>query len=238
MMGGQLMIRVESVRVVDTNKNYQDIFHALFLVDLMVSNGQTDHSFTITDGDIDIINGLFVKKNMSSLDKYVIMTVKSFVRNKNQITLRMDELEYTKTNNKGLMGFFIEDKVTYFDGIKGIDFDKIELKDNLLSSKIFDMFPYATNIIIDQGYIGCYYIFNLFMFLEIIYKSNTSKTIKVQQLVPSKNASWLCSYYNKCSSSLKSEHQKHGLTITFQSVEHVDGPSIYLKEYLLISRLE
>ena len=244
MMGGgriQGMIRVESVRVVETNKNYKDIFHALFLLDLIVSDGRLDtfNEFKITDLDIEIINNLFVNKNISSLDKYIEMTLKSFIKNKKQITINLEGLDkYVK--NKELLGFFIEDQMELIH-IHHIDYDNIGSRNNLISSMIFDIFPSTTHIIINNSFGK--YIFDLFMFLEIICKSDTWKIIKIKEHVNlwDKNKSWLYLYHNKCSSLLESEYEKHGFTIHFEStrfdwIKHKSSWETF-NEYLIICRL-
>ena len=233
-MGGNMMIRVESVRIVETNKKYSDIFHALFVLDLILSDAGInifDKDFKITERDIDIIKELFIDNKILSFDEYIQMMVKAYIKNKQLITINMDGLdEIYGDNGKELVSFIIEDEIKY-KKIKDIDFVNITSSDNLITSKIFDMFPSTTNINLNMGAIHGEYIFDLFMFLEIISKSDTWKIIKIKERVErwNENKSWLYLYYNSCLSSLESEYKKYGLKIQFKSIES--------DEYLIISRI-
>jgi len=99
-MGGYKMIRVESVRIVETNKKYSEIFHALFILDLILSDGKL-RNMDITEIDIDIINELFIDDKILSFDPYIQMITKAFIKNKNQITINMDGLNEIKSKDNG-----------------------------------------------------------------------------------------------------------------------------------------
>ena len=236
-MGGQMMIRVENVTIVESNKKYSDVFHALFALDFILSDGKwLDYDFKITERDIKIMKGLLFNDKTLSFDGYIQMMFKSFIKNKKQITLNMYGLNrITKRDNgKELVSFIIEDEIKKERINKDFDFSKISSKYNLITSAVFDMFPSTTNIIINQGTFDKIFVFDLFMFLEIILKSDTWKIIKIKQMVEVKNKSWLYLYYNSCLSSLESEYKRYGLKIQFESVQDEDGD---YDEYLIISRI-
>ena len=215
-MGGQNMIRIEGVRIVETNKNYKELFHALFLFDLILSDGRLD-KYIITERDIQIIRTLFIDRKLSSLDKYIQMTLRSFIVNKKQIIINMDGLRSIswKDNAKEVVEFIIPDRLRS-KYILNIDYRDAKLRfgtENLISSKIFDMFPSTTNICISMGTIGGHgsgYIFDLFTFLEIISKSDTWHMIKIRERVKKRmriKVGYICiimPVYHRCNQLIKS----------------------------------
>ena len=93
-MGGFTKLRVESVRIIDTHKNYQNIIKILFVFDSLLSGVivEKDH-IELTNKDKDFILMLIQNKhhNLSSLeaDPYVISMIKSYFRLKRHITIFM-----------------------------------------------------------------------------------------------------------------------------------------------------
>ena len=224
MMGGHQMIRVENVKIVKTNKTYKAVFHSLFLMDSILSDNKLTKDFKITQTDTNRIKHLFNETQLTSFDPYFQRMIRSYIRNKKQIAINMMGLWRFSASDigKDLIGMIVANKVERMNAVpsKDIDWSKLSNRNNLLASGIFDIFPSAEIITINNGAVGTSFIFDLFCFLEMISKSVTWKIIKIREMVGRRNRgkSWFGLYYNSCSSALDSEYQKHGLRIQFESV--------------------
>ena len=238
MMGGIEMIRVESIRIVETNQSFCDIFHALFVMDMILSDGRLHDDFNITEKDTDIILAIFIDKKLDLFDHYIQMVVKAFINNKKQITLNMNGLSKIthNVNGKRIVDLIIENGVKHIKAKYNISWRNILWRENLITTNVFDMLPSTTNIIINMGGMNWRYIFDLFAFLEIISKSDSWKMVEIKEMVWTwdKNKSWLYSYYHSCQFSLKSKCQKYGFHMEFKSIQIQEG---YFDGCLVISRV-
>ena len=157
----------------------------------MVSDGSwgKEDINKIKQQDIDLITKLITLQqkhstNLLSLDPYILSMIKSYIRKKRQIVIN-------------LMGLSRLDKQAYDliieAGLKptmDVDLDDIG-RCNLMSHKIFEILPFAANVIIKTHctkstcgteWDGAYAI-NMYHFLDIICKSKVWKVIIVEQMM-------------------------------------------------------
>ena len=91
--GGWMFIRIQSVLIVDTNQNFEQILHALFLFDSMLSGGYWDGRDDVTIERIDIqIIEAFTEYSINSNGKknaitgYVKELFDNFIQRKQEIS--------------------------------------------------------------------------------------------------------------------------------------------------------
>ena len=246
-MGGFFSLRVQSVRIVDTNKNYMQVLTALFILDSMVSDAAAD--MKITPEIIKMITE-FTSLNQASstFDRYIVSMVKSYIRRKKQIVINLDEL--SKQEEK-LYSLIIEDGFRK-EQTENCDVTNIESKTNLISSDIFIIFPNVRHIMIETTTIDDIdgedsYPFNLTYLLSIISSSSTWATITVKQMrldeaiqqkKDMEDTSWIFKLWSSSSNRLMQEFEKNKLKITFGSeTTHFESKGSMLYSWLTIERL-
>ena len=238
-VGGHVMIRVQSVRIVNTHQNFRDVFRALFIFDAMVSDGSFyKNNLDIQQKDIDFMKHLL--HNSSSFDPYVVSVIQSYIRNKKEINLNMFGLWYLKS---GQYGMVIQDKIQLKDR-ENLDFEQMSFTSNLMSAKIFDILSYAKILNINTTFDNsdCF-AFNLFYFLDIVCEILTWKLIKIKERMEvteykqGMHESWLYLYWSSSSELLIKDCKEKGLEIEFDTKEvRVGDGRIYFDEYLVIHK--
>ena len=99
---------METVRIVEDNKNYIETFKALSVLDTILSDGWFDEN--ISDETIKLIPYLFDPLTLSLLDDYIHDTVKSYIRRKRNIVINI----FGVINVPDFMpGLVFEDKVKF-----------------------------------------------------------------------------------------------------------------------------
>eukprot|EP01084_Bolivina_argentea_P260799 440550_1 len=95
--GGFYFMKIESVILISTQRNFRKIIHSLFYLDTMICGG-IQRDIKISRNDIKVIKTVFSKilnkATMFSFDNYIFETFASFVQNKTQIILDLDRLSY------------------------------------------------------------------------------------------------------------------------------------------------
>jgi len=219
-----MTIKVESVRLVNTNQNFKKLFRALFIFDSMLSNcGWTKKSdANITEKDMKIINKLLISRDRSNcIDPYISSMVESYIRTKTQVVINMDGL-YDGVEKEHYNGLFILDELKeykYYDEYL-VESEDDNISYNLVSSNLFNILPNIKSLIINTGDdIDGYYPFNVFRFIDMILISSTWQNIQIIQQVPNRNSSWMGKTWSSLSSKLQNKCKENGLIIKYQSIK-------------------
>ena len=98
-------LRIESIRMVKENKNYQLFFHSLFVLDTMLS-GVDFMNVKISKENVDILSMLIMNKlngedenDNIEIDEYVIDCFDLYLLNKTNIGVRFDDIYESFYNN-------------------------------------------------------------------------------------------------------------------------------------------
>ena len=233
--GGKYMIRVESVCIVDTNQNFEVIFHALFYFDAMISDGHFSRDFVIKSKDTTIINKLL--KDSSQFDPYIHSMFRSYIRNKIRININMKGLSRLTQKQSGVIikGNVKAMSTDYAHNY--LDFDEDDFYDNLIKKAIFRYLPYARIITINTSTENnrSSYPFDPIKFLEKIHDCKTWKLIKIKQRMSNepKRLSWLSFCWDD---DIKSEYQKKHLMVEHKTEKIKLGGIAYIDEYIIIRK--
>jgi len=244
LCGGLMPIRVQSIRIMETNQNFENIMHALFVFDTMVNGAYWDpdedddkSKMRITKTDRINIENLMIKSNTYStktVDPYILSIIKAYKRKKKQIIIFMAGLaENVEAKD---YGFLFDDKLEVID-IDDYDPTDCKLRSNLISPKIFDILPNITEIVINTnaGWKKAY-SFNISNFLDIISKSANWKVVQIQVMAKEINGSWIFKMWRSLSSDLKSKYEKTNLKMEYISEKVTVGDMEYFDEKLMIKR--
>jgi len=93
--GGWMTIRLEGIRIVDTEQHHRMIIHALFVLDCMLSGAYMDHNveenlklMQLNKKEVKMLKILLMDEpNTWSFDPYIIDTFKFYVKQKKQIKI-------------------------------------------------------------------------------------------------------------------------------------------------------
>eukprot|EP01083_Nonionella_stella_P310742 1105385_1 len=172
--GGYYTIRVESIRNMETQKNYEDVFRAMYIFDCMLS-GVAISGLKIKKNDKIIMERLLEKTDLEAFDPYIVSTFKAYAAWKRSITIMMFDLYkcfkgqdmYHLVIPSDLDVCSIEDDVNDYHNLSTC---------NLVSSNLFKIFSNVKYVNIETmpGF-----AFNLLEFLEVISLSSTWIKIRV-----------------------------------------------------------
>ena len=232
-VGGVHTIRVQSVRIVDTNKNYADIFTAAFILDAMVSDAKLyDYYMDITSNHIEMVNAFTnnFEETISSCDPYIASMITSYIRRKKYIVINLWGLAWMDKKYKAVYDKIIDEDVKaeryrklYHYHTDKCDVTNIKSRMNLISYDIFKIFPNVEDIMIktESPNHGDALPFNMYYFLEIISSSTTWKRINIQQRmlrsVGKEDESWIFELWSKSSDKLIQEFEKKRFNIKFET---------------------
>ena len=185
---------METVRIVEDNKNYVEEFKALAALDVIVSDGLFDDE-NVAEDTIKLIAQLFTPSTLLWFDNYIHKMVKSYIRRKRNIVINIYGAEYVPDIMPGLV---FEDKVKFEETTSSDWNPNKELsRNNLLSPKLFQYLPKVKDIIIktregkeeDKSY-----PFDMYEFIEIMKDIPSWKKIVIQQKMTGKeyiDKSWI-----------------------------------------------
>lgn len=174
-MFGITPIHIESVRIIKTGQNYENIFKPLYILDALVS-GAAVHKGSLEWGpeDEEIVQMLLksdFEQNLSSsqTDPYALSMIKGYLRTKNNVTINLSQVTaFSLESNKDTAGAICNGilqsgfqvlLLDYLNGrvikppkvvIDAQDFDPSgdSWKFNLISFNIFKIFPNIKTLII------------------------------------------------------------------------------------------
>ena len=229
-MYGNTPIRVESVRIIETGQNLENVFKALFAVDSLFS-GVCDYK--CDKGDMELLTMLILKtKEMltnSKGDPYAISMIKSYINRKQNITI---DIYYTcvaiatnKADHGLITGGFIQSSYKVIQGIHSRNpcFDDL-FKYNLIALNIFRVFKRCKTMIIRTtqpplpGAKAYCMPFNMIKFLKIISQATYWNKIEIHgNTENAKQGTWIQSTWQLFEQHLKTEYEKKQMSIKFVS---------------------
>jgi len=107
-IGGLWMIGIQTIRLIESNKNFKTIITALYCLDMMISGehisreswkGVNKEHVNILVHLIDFVSSLDDNDNQK-YHNYIYQTVNCFIQNKRQINIDLDELNEDFVNSK------------------------------------------------------------------------------------------------------------------------------------------
>lgn len=228
-------IKVKSVRIIETCRNYQIIFEALWFLDTIISDGGFEEDAVLP---LKLIKKLLDINKSQSFDPYIISMVKAYKRRKNQIVINLDGLSLVENQ---LRGFVAEDRLEEIDTTDE-DWDPesiISSKANLVTSDILASFPNATSIIIKTGTCTYPFPFDMFHFLTSITGISNWKSIKIGQQMENESIgqSWTAKLWSLSELKLVQQCKQQQFRISFHTEESSDDEDVYSFEYFKILRL-
>ena len=108
-------LRIESIRIIDTNKKYTAFFHALWIFDMILSGRIVSWKGDVTRKDVLILQQLIdcklgTKKEIPSIDRYILNCFDLYLLNKTNIILNMDQIyKYIYNLNECNLSFLFYD---------------------------------------------------------------------------------------------------------------------------------
>lgn len=227
---------MESMIIIENNKNFKKQFMALSVLDRIVSDGAFQ-----TEIDKETINHMLqlVKSSKAMrLDEYLTDVIQSYVRRKHKITINLSGLEGIQD---AIAGLVIESDLESVDINDEWDPNNLLSRRNLLSTEIFTILPNVSEIIIKTNFDAreSPYPFNIVYLLECMNEIATWQRIKIEHVVrgvENENKSWLCRLWNsEAKKLLMDECAKFKLNINFHKT--IDDRNFYLSfESLAIER--
>ena len=143
-----MTIRLESIRIVATTKNYESVNHALFVLDCVLSGSvmedEDDSLMKLNKKEQKLLVTLFAENpELWTLDHYIIDTFNAYRRNKKLIKVvwfmiadQYDEAVYGLITQSGIQEFHRDSKELSVGS------------SNLLSVSILKVFGFVENLII------------------------------------------------------------------------------------------
>ncbi len=92
IFGGDDLIRIEGIRLIESCKNYQTVFHSLFIFDSMLNGVDIAGYVNITKLDKKILRTLMSSVSHSKMDEYIINSWNKFIIEKQTIIINLDYL--------------------------------------------------------------------------------------------------------------------------------------------------
>ena len=232
-------MKVESVRIIETCRNYQTVFDALHCLDNMVSGGNLNHR----DKNIPmkLIKTLVdINQSLVSFDPYITSMVRAYIRRKALIAINFNGLKSVEAMIKG---FLIEDKrecVNTTDETWNPE-SLSSSRSNLILPNVISIFPNAASIHINTKGPGNYqvYPFDMFYFAKSISAASNWKSITIKQIMQEKrnfSKSWIAKLWRLSESKLVDLYKKEGLNISFHKYEETIDHD-YSYEYFEIVRV-
>ena len=224
---------MKSVRIIQTSRNYEKTFAALYYLDLMISDGAVSDKTIIIP--LKLIKQLLgIIKSSAAFDPYISSMVKSYIRHKRQIAVNLNGLRKIAAS---VNGFIIQGEIKSIKTTQD-DWDPKSLvssRSNLISPHIISIFPNATSIIIKTRNEISGYPFDMFHFADSMVNVSNWKSVKIEQVMRHKqnfNKSWILKLWRLSQSELIHHYKNHQLKISIG--KEVDEVESY--EFFIISR--
>eukprot|EP01084_Bolivina_argentea_P047659 87841_1 len=217
-VGGDTPIRIETIKIIQTKKNFELFFHALFILDTML-NGTTMNGMEITTDDVDIVTKLMKVQN-TSFDQYIISTWDLFKRNKKQIVVNLD---YLDEHFKEIYDLIIVCGVHHQYRMKD--------RSNLVNVCVLEIFENVTHLIIyTTGYSYGFhrvYAFDLLYFLSTLGDISSIQQITIKAVREYKygkyQPSWIYLLSSTKWSSIQSAYNEKQLKIHYTKSKNHKG---------------
>lgn len=216
-------IKVKSVRIIQTCRNYETVFAALYCLDLMISDGVI---YDETDGAVPlklIKKLLGVANSSSSFDPYISSMVKAYIRCKRQIVININGL----SGITAVYGFVTEDIIKEVATEKDdCNPDVSKSRSNMVSPDIVSTFPNAESVVIKAGNEKDGYPFDMFYFASSMIRASNWKSIRIEQKMSREenfNKSWISKLWQISESELVHHYKQHQLEISFVTYEQISN---------------
>ena len=149
-MGGFYPMGVESVRLIRSNKNFEEIMTALSCLDMMMSTEIYPGFWKkIKQKHVKIVKHLFSKSAAENqFDEYIYETFECFIRSKQQIIVNVPDLNLEEVNDemRKLMMHRIEPDEKAKSGRNGYGPRRGEDMTNLIKKEFLNTFKYVKKI--------------------------------------------------------------------------------------------
>ena len=234
-MFGTQPIRIESVRIVETGQNLENVFKALFAVDALFS-GVCDYQYD--KDDMEMLTMLVLRKEEMlanpKADPYAISMIKSYINRKQNITIDIYYACVAIATNKAdhglISGGIIQSSIKVIKGIHSQNpcFDD-SFEFNLIAPNIFKVFSRCKTMIIQtteppilQRNADCT-PFNMIKFLKIISQATYWNKIEIHgNTENAKQSTWIQSTWQLFEQHIRREYEKSQMSIKFVS-DRLDG---------------
>ncbi len=152
--GGDRTIKIETVRIMESNGNYSKYFKAMYFLDCMLS-GKRIESPVITQIDYEILHNLIQHQLSKSIKKttnyplYILDTFHAIIYNKTEIILNVASIETFGDLRKLIMCDIVGTESKDYHGYDEIKFT--HKNENLFKPMIFDLFTNCRSIVINTS---------------------------------------------------------------------------------------
>eukprot|EP01084_Bolivina_argentea_P038061 70380_1 len=217
--GGLFRIKIESIRLCQTNENFCKFIIPLFYFDAMLTGGNM-RDLKINSAQCNVILSLIKWKLTQQTDKkfnkYVYDTFECFCRNKKKISLKFDELVSADQEIVNLIMHNIE---------AGYDQKGEFEQTNLFRKQLFDIFPNLQTVVL-QTSCGPYefYSFSLFGLLKLIHSTQFKQIIIKARYTEN----WITSLWSSSASIIQEKYNQHDVHIWIKHVSFQYGEEDWL----------
>eukprot|EP01084_Bolivina_argentea_P138359 243600_1 len=243
-MGGDVRIRIESIKIIETLQNFHSFMHALYVLDCMVNGASlAKDGFKINKKDITIIKMLQNKDER--IDKYVVNTFAFFCNMKKQVIINLCYLHryFQKKKASKLIIHSLQET-----GNNEV-FSMHETSSvNLLNQEVFYIFGNVEKIrVYSTDFRGRnVYKFSMIAFLYAIRFSSSWKTIEILAACDGQynnqtndfskhyKPSWIHKIWSTSASIIAFKYKQKGFRISLQTGKNSDG---YCEDCLTIERI-
>ena len=211
--GGDCPIKMVSVRIRSTNKNFENFVNSLCYFDIMLSGGDLKNYGNIGNKDVllidDLINNVIGKPRIRKYDVYIYDTFKCFIVNKQKIILNLHALYEVKTDNKMIdlimYGLEQHNMMSELNQPKRRDSND---GTNLFISEIFKVLKNIKNITIQSTDVNGIYCYP-FSLLLLLNASTLVEKVIVKAVRYCGEDSWLGLLWNSSSLEIKQQYQRN-----------------------------
>eukprot|EP01084_Bolivina_argentea_P101471 181914_1 len=214
--GGRWRIQIESIRHIETHKNFENFLHAFHLFDVLVSNGHISEHTIVSSKDVEVLSKTiphYLGETSNTFDKYVNDTFHLFCNSKRQITINPFRIQKFMNNESWI-------KLIYHTEIKQDWSRKGDLNANLFSpSKIFKLFPNLQEMFVFTNGQGGRFLasFQISKLLELLSKSLSLWPLSLKKIqIRDHNQLWI---KDMDSSTVKNIQEKYKLNIQLQKTK-------------------
>ena len=237
--GGFCSILLETIRIIDGNRNYETELKALAAADMILSDGTFDPE-NMSRQELLVMQGLFTPSKLPLFDDYIHDMVKSYIRCKKNIVINIDFLQYVWREIPGLV---FQDEVKFEETTSNNwDPNNPLSRNNLLSPNIFEYLPKVKDIKIKTRYGDeeeKSFPFDMYEFIETMKDIQSWKKIVIQQVMIGKeyeDKSWINKLWtsdSKGQDALISHYSKYKTGIMFDKQKFAENSF----ESFIISRV-
>ncbi len=188
-------MKIESVKVKNTNNNYQKIIYALVYLDMCITGGEVK-DIKVSQHDILVIKNLFSnilnETTTVTFDKYILDTFDAFIQHKKRVYLAFNRLEHANSDIRDLLMNKME---------KGID--KTRKEDdftNLFHSQLLSIFK---NVKVMRIWTSTEYCLSMIGLLSLIQSSSLDKIT----VVSSGKDNWIKKLWNAEKETLEKQYE-------------------------------